>query len=361
MRTKRERLDAFLEERGLSAVWFARPNTFAWLTGGNNVVSGTTEIGIAAVGYDGDRLRVVTNNIEAPRLHEEELAEEIDVEVAPWYETDLAGAVAELSSRPAAADFDVSGFESVEASGLRQPLTDTDVEAFRALGHDTAESLETVCRTLDSTDTEREVAARLLGTLADSAVTAPVVLVGGGERAQRYRHYTPTDSQLGRYVLVSVVGQRAGLCASATRTVAFDPPSWLKEHHTAATRVEASALGATQFHGRRNGTAADVFTAIQDAYAAVDHPGEWQLHHQGGAAGFDDREWIATPMLDAPVYLPMGYAWNPTIQGAKSEGTVLVTDEGFEALTMTNSWPRRTASVFESDVELERPDVLSVD
>jgi len=165
-----------------------------------------------------------------------------------------------------------------------------------------------------------------------------------------------------------VTAQRAGLHASCTRTVAFDPPSWLAERHEAAARVETTALAATQTAaasdsraGDNGGTAGDVFAAIQDAYDAVGHDGEWEHHHQGGAAGFAGREWIATPDHDAPVEAPMAYAWNPTVQGAKSEDTALVTDEEIEPLTATDRWPTTTVSAVDRDVELERPDVLDLE
>ncbi|WP_273836743.1 M24 family metallopeptidase [Halococcus sp. PRR34] len=358
METKLARLDGLLDERELAAVWFGRPNTFAWLLGGNSVVDEETTVGVAAVGYDGDGLTVVTDNIEAPRLREEELPDGVAIETADWYAADLAAAIAERSPTPATADFDVPGFESVDASGLRQPLVETDIAAYRELGRDTAAAVEDVCRELDPTDTERGVAGRLAGALADRGIAAPVALVGSGERAQQYRHYTPTDAQLGSYVLVSVTARRAGLHASCTRTVAFDPPSWLDDRHATAARIETSALAATRAVGREGGTAADVFEQIQDAYAALGYPDEWRAHHQGGAAGYAGREWIATPTHDAPVELPMGYAWNPTVQGAKSEDTMLVTENGFEPLTMTGDWPTRSVSAVGTDVELERHDVL---
>ncbi|WP_049898681.1 M24 family metallopeptidase [Halococcus agarilyticus] len=358
MQTKLGRLDRLLDDRDLASVWFGRPNTFAWLLGGSNVVSDGAAVGVAAVGYDGDGLTVVTDNIEAPRLRAEELPDGVAVESADWYAADLGEAVAERSPTPAAADFDVPGFESVDAGDLRQPLTEADVAAYRELGRDTAAAVESVCRDLDPGDTERAVAGRLAGVLAERSIAALVVLVGGAERAQQYRHYTPSDAELGEYALVSVTARRAGLHASCTRTVAFDPLSWLDDRHATATRVETSALAATREVGREDGVASDVFERIQSAYAALDRPDEWRAHHQGGAAGYAGREWIATPTLDAPVRLPMGYAWNPTVQGAKSEDTVLVTDEGFEPLTTTGEWPTRTAEAVGADVELERHGVL---
>jgi len=355
---REQRLDAYLDEHDLESVWFARPNGFAWLTGGNNVVDRAGDVGVAAAGYDGSGVTVVTNTIEAPRLRDEELADDVSVESFDWHADGLADAVAARAADPAAADFDVPGFEPLDVRELRQPLTDEDVEAYRTLGREAAAAVESVARELRSGDTERETAAALRVALSARGIESPVALVGGSERAQKYRHYTPQPVELGDYALLSVTAEKAGLHASVTRAVAFDAPEWLDERHDAATAVETQALAATRVVGREDGTAGDVFAAVQDAYAAVGHDGEWREHHQGGAAGFDGREWIATPGHDAPVHLPMAYAWNPTVQGAKSEDTVLVTEDGFEVLTTTGDWPTQSVSAPDYDVEIDRPAIL---
>ncbi len=107
--------------------------------------------------------------------------------------------------------------------------------------------------------------------------------------------------------------------------------------------------------GRTGGTAGDVFETIREAYAAVGHDGEWRHHHQGGATGFAGREWFASPGDDTPVRLPMGYAWNPTVQGAKSEGTHLVTAKGVETLSATGDWPTLTVESVDGELRLDRP------
>lgn len=358
---KVDRLDAFLDEHELASVWFARPAGFAWLTGGDNLVDRSADVGIAAAGYHGAEdpgLTVVTSNVEAPRIREEELPGAVPVEAYPWHESSLGEAVARIAPEPAAADVDVPGFERVDAASLRRPLAPADVDRYRTLGSETAAAVEEVGRGVDPEDTERAVAGALRGALAERGIDAPVVLVGGAERAGRYRHYTPQDVPLEDYALVSVTATRGGLYASCTRTVAFDPPDGLGERHLEAARVETTALAATVEEARRGGTAGDVFARIQDAYADLGHPDEWRRHHQGGATGYVGREWIARPGSDAHLERPMAYAWNPTIDGAKSEDTVLVTDDGFERLTATGEWPTSTVSAVGFDRTLARPDVL---
>ena len=244
------------------------------------------------------------------------------------------------------------------ASALRQPLTAAQIESYRGLSGEVATAVEAVARRVDATDTERAVAADLRSELAAAGIDAPVTLVGGADRAGRYRHYTPKPVPLGDYALLSVTARRDGLYTSCTRTVAFDAPEWLRERTRAAMRVEATALAATRTVGREGGTASDVFDAIRDAYDAVGWTGEWEHHHQGGAAGYAGREWIATPDSDAAVLLPQGYAWNPTVRGAKSEDTHLVTDDGIEPLSVTGDWPTDSVAAVGYDLELPRHAVL---
>ncbi|MGM0606282.1 MAG: M24 family metallopeptidase [Halobacteriota archaeon] len=358
LETRRERLESYLDRTDLRAVWFVRPNGFAWLTGGSNVVDRDSDVGVAAAGYTrADGFVVVTSNVEADRLSAEELPAAFTVESRPWYGNSLVDSLVERSPTPAGADLpiDAAGFESIDPAALRQPLTDADVDAYERLGAETAAAIETICRELQPGDTEHEVAAGVRIALSSQGINAPVVLVGGADRARAYRHFTPTTDRLGDYAIVSVTAERGGLYASLTRTVAFDPPEWLYDRHEAAATVEASALGATQRVAGAGGTAADVFGVIQDAYDVVEYPDEWKRHHQGGAAGYSGREWIATPSCSVPIRTPMAYAWNPTVRGAKSEGTVLVTAESITPLTTTGSWPTIEVTSIDGETTIERP------
>jgi Xaa-Pro dipeptidase len=66
---------------------------------------------------------------------------------------------------------------------------------------------------------------------------------------------------------------------------------------------------------------------------------EWQRHHQGGPAGYEPREYVATPETLDPVGVGQVFAWNPSITGTKSEDTILVGEDGNEILTQIAGWP----------------------
>jgi antitoxin VapB len=95
-----------------------------------------------------------------------------------------------------------------------------------------------------------------------------------------------------------------------------------------------------------------------EAYREAGFPEEWQLHHQGGLAGYAPREIVATPTSDAEVLLGQAYAWNPSITGTKSEDTILIGKDGNEILTAIGGWP--TITVKTDGRSLERPDILEI-
>ena len=348
------RLDHFMAERALDAVWLVDANDFGWLLGGDNLVNHRTADGVAAVGYDGADLTVLTSNIEAPRLRAEEVPADVAVESFPWHETTLAEAIAARSGGSYGADVHLPGAIRIDPVALRMPLTPYDIDRAGRLGSSIARGLETACRAIEPADTERAVAAAVGAELAARGIHAPVLLVGGGDRAPVHRHFTPTDSPIGTYALVSVSATRGGLWMSATRTVAFDPPSWLAARHEKVQRVDSAVIRATETVE----TAGAAFEALQAAYAAVGEAGEWQTHHQGGASGYGAREWVATPAHTGTVHRPQTYAWNPTIRGTKSEDTVLVTSDNHELLTQTGEWPTSAIPPPNGGEPVVRPEIL---
>ncbi len=95
-----------------------------------------------------------------------------------------------------------------------------------------------------------------------------------------------------------------------------------------------------------------------EAYERAGYGAEWELHHQGGAVGYESREYLATPGSADAVALGQAYAWNPSITGCKSEDTILVGQVGPEVITAMPGWP--TAPVAAEGQVLERPAVLEI-
>ena len=106
IREKERRVREFLQERGLGALLLKRQANFSWLTGGGlSLVGIATEVGAVSLLVTGDAKYAVTNNIEAPRMIDEEKLESQGFQVLsfPWHEEREAAIVREMAGEGALA------------------------------------------------------------------------------------------------------------------------------------------------------------------------------------------------------------------------------------------------------------------
>ena len=154
--------------------------------------------------------------------------------------------------------------------------------------------------------------------------------------------------------MLILCGRKWGLVCSVTRFVYFGKlPDDLRRKVTACAHVDGVYIGAT----RPGQTLGRVFELAQAAYAEAGFANEWQKHHQGGPAGYEPREFLATPGLKDVVAVGQAYAWNPSITGAKTEDSILVGEKGNEVVTATSGLP--TLLVTRADgTQVARPMIL---
>lgn len=343
---KLQQLHNLLSARQLDGVLLQRTANFGWLTGGAashvNIASTT---GAASILVTPDAQYIVTNNIEAPRLEaEEELAARgFQFLAGPWHQPNQAAAGLMAALR-LGSDAAYPGAQDVGAdlAELRYTLTPVEVARFRELGAACAAAMNEAIDRVQPGMSELVIAG-LLSQAAYARNALPIVnLVATDERIFRYRHPLPTEKTLEKYAMLVLCGRRAGLVASVTRLVHFGPlPAELARKQAACAGVDAAFIA----HTRPGARLRDVFRAATEVYAAAGFPDEWQYHHQGGLAGYEPREVVATP--DAPQVVQVGqaYAWNPSIAGVKSEDTILVGEQGNEVLTAIAGWPMLQAEV----------------
>jgi Xaa-Pro aminopeptidase len=328
----------------IDAVYLERWANVAWLCGGrgNRVVldSPTGSCGVL-VGHNGAWL--LTPNNEEARVRAEAFSGlDLPVIAQPWYRLPLWQAAGPLLPRGArvAADVDMDGAVPAEAlvTPLRRNLEEADVARYRSLGADTAEGLEAAVVEAGPSWSELEVAGTIAAALKARGIEGAVVLVGARERAEHFRHLVPTHAVITGGFTASVTATRHGLHASCTRSVSIGRlPEPLEERFTAIRDVDRALLGASR-PGARLG---DILDAGAQAYARSGFYDEWKEHHQGGTAGYAGREAFAVPGSDYLLEGGMAVAWNPTMPGAKSEDTFLVSSGGLEWLTRSPSsdWP----------------------
>jgi antitoxin VapB len=305
-----------------------------------------------------DRQILITNNIEAPRMDKEEAltTQGWEFRVEPWYKA--GDVVAELTHNLIiGADLSLPGATNLvdEISHLRANLTPEEGERFRSLGRLCAQAIESAARSVRPGQSEHAIAGLLSGEAEHRGVQATVNLIATDERIFDYRHPLPTAKKLVRYAMLVLCGRKQGLVCSVTRFVHFGRLSdEIRRKAEAVAHIDAAMIAATR-PGRKLG---EIFASAIDAYAQQGYADEWKLHHQGGPAGYEPREYIATPDSTEQVLAGQVYAWNPSISGTKSEDTVLVGESGNEILTHIPDWPVITVEV--GGGALERPAILEV-
>jgi antitoxin VapB len=356
---KQHRIQALLAERQLDALLLQRVSSFAWATcGAASYVNTAATNGEASLLITPSGRHLLTNNIEATRLEgEENLGEQgWQFHEAPWYEA--PDTLARLTSGlRLGADGPVPGAVDLaqDLARLRANLTPEEGERFRSLGRMCAQAIDSAVRAIRPSQTEYEIAALLAHEAERRGAQATVNLVATDERVFAFRHPLPTGKALERYAMLVLCGRRWGLVCSVTRLVHFGRlPDELRRKAEAVAEVDATFLDAT----RPGETLGRVFQRATAAYAGTSFPDEWQWHHQGGPAGYEPREYVATPRSQDVVQEGQAYAWNPSIAGTKSEDTILVTSSGPEVLTAIDGWPLLSKAV--GGAEYTRPAILEV-
>ena len=358
---KLERIGHFLTESDLDGVALSRGDNFAWLgCGADNLVNNAAETGVATLLARRDGVTLITSNIEAERLQTEELdgLRLAGTEVFPWHEPAARHAI--LGRVTAGGKFAVddgsAGLPALppEFNRLRYTLTDAEVERYRALGRDAADAMEAAAGAVESGMTEADAAALVAAQNRRRGVLPVVLLVAADDRIARWRHPLVKRAEVRRVAMLVICGRRHGLIAAVTRLVHFGELSAdLAARHRAVCAVDAAMIAAT-VPGR---TAADVFAAGRCAYAENGFPDEWRLHHQGGATGYQAREYIANPSCTEVVQAAQAFAWNPSIRGTKSEDTILAGPDGPEVLTPPSAdWP--VLKMEQDGAAVERADIL---
>jgi Xaa-Pro dipeptidase len=328
-RSREQRLRELMDRRNLGALLLRRAVNFAWYTGGaDNRVDHANPLGVADILITHDAEYVFTNNIEAPRMKEEQTPG-FEVIEHPWYGDEL-GAIREVvGDAPLGADFalDVSD----EVAPLRYGLDPDAVERYRRIGADAAAAVAEVASSLRPGMSEHEAAANLAAACRRRELFSSVLLAAADDRIVHYQHPNPHGDTLERRAMLVVSAERGGLYANVTRMAHFEEPDAELERRQEACetilrrmREEAAPPGRTL---------ADAFADCRRFYAEAGFPEEWRLHHQGGLTGYASREVIATPETLQEIRVGQAFAWNPSITGAKAEETFILAESGPEVIT----------------------------
>lgn len=334
------RARALMEREGAGALLLTSVANTAWLTAGAaTYVNESVEDAACSLLLTADEALVLTDPIEAPRLRDEERLEALGFTfvIEPWYARG-----AEVARRAAggrlASDAPGAGGVNVGVAlvALRSRLTPGEQARLREGARRAGMAMWEAVRALRPGMSEWAVAAEVAAASRRHGGAATVALVGSDERVSRYRHPLPTAKPIGRYVMLVLCFRYRGLVSALTRSVTFgEPPDALRETAQAVARIDAEVIAGT----RPGRTLGEMFSLLADAYRRAGQQGAIEEHHQGGTIAYLGRETLARPDDLTVIQEGMAFAWNPSLRGAKSEDTTLLTPQRPEIVTRMEGWP----------------------
>ena len=359
IKEKERRVRDFLRLKGLKALLLKRQANFSWMTcGGLNLVGITTEMGATSLLITENSKFVISNNIEAPRMIEEEGLEKqgFVVKTFPWHEDQETSIVKDLvGDGPVGCDvpFPNTVMVAEEVTKLRYSLTPEEVDRYRWLGEKASLALEKTVMKAKKGEKESEVVGRLCKELWKDRIDPITLMSAADDRVSRFRHSIPTERKIEKYLMVSVNARKWGLIVSLTRFVYFGRlPKELRAKYEANVFIDCTLMA----HTRPGIPVRDVFQKGIDAYKEKGYPEEWRLHHQGGSIGYTGRDYRANFKTPDLVRENQAFTWNPSITGTKSEDTILATSKGPELITRPILYP--TLSMTVEGISFKRPAIL---
>jgi len=359
IKEKERRVREFLQLKGLKALLLKRQANFSWMTcGGLNLVGIATEMGATSLLITGNSKFVISNNIEAPRMIEEEGLEKqgFAIKTFPWFEEQEASIVKDLV-KEGLVGCDVSFPNTValtdEIARLRYSLTPEEQERYRWLGEKASLALEKTLMKTKKGEKESEVVGRLCKELWKDRIDPVTLMAAADNRISQFRHPIPTERRVEKYLMVSVNARKWGLIVSLTRFIHFGKlPQELREKYEANVFIDCTFMA----HTRPGVPAREVLQKGIDAYLEKGYSDEWKLHHQGGSIGYTGRDYRVSFKTPDIIQENQAFTWNPSITGTKSEDTILATSKGPEMITRPILYP--TLSMEVENISFIRPAIL---
>lgn len=359
---KHRRVRKLLDDRHLDALVLRGADSVAWFTcGGETGQLMSSDLSSAVLFINRNSRAVICDNVQSARIFEEELAGlGFQLKERPWYD-DPSIVIAELGRNKRLGTDRVvcacSAFQLEDVCGPlaaeRFPLTRNERQRLRELGRALTLAIEATCRNFAPGETEADVAGHLAHRLLREGVVPVDLRVASEDRLARYRQPTFKAAAIHRRAIVSAVGRRHGLCASATRIVSFGKVD--KDFHAAhnlAAMVDATCI----FFSRPGETVQGAFRRAKRIYEKFDHPDEWTLDYQGFLVGYHPRETLLKPESPLELRHGMPICWSPSVGPARSEDTVVVDKRGFEVVTDAQRWPKLEVMV--KGFPIQRPSIL---
>ncbi|MDK2822373.1 MAG: hypothetical protein PWQ67_510 [Clostridia bacterium] len=357
---KENRVSNLADKLNLDGICLFKYMNYAWFTGGgtNRVVTGS-ERGCSILLVLKGKKYVLAPRNEIERITTEQVqGQGFEAVTYDWFANPIEELKKIVGNSKVGSDVPIPGLEFIsdEIDRLRFSLTEAEIVKAKEVARICSDEMAAYCTSVKPGITEQQMLAELSGHLLNNGVRPAVLLIGTDERNFTCRHPVVTDKKLERYGLISLVGEKWGIHITLTRSFYLGKlPEDLKEKQLKVNQVDALMIANT-IVGQYSDQA---FEAGKQQFAQCGYPEEWKLHHQGGAIGYGPREFRAGERNEIIQENQM-FGWNPTLQGTKSESTILVQKQGTPLIldSVPKWWP--TTNIKVNGSEIVRPLILEI-
>jgi len=356
---KEDRLRSLMDSLGLKGVLLKRQSNYSWFTsGGMNMVAISTDMGFSSLLITKKEKFCIANTIEKYRNMEEEGLGDLGFSLLDyeWYEgSELECIEKVVPIKDIGCDVPLKSMHFIgeKIEHLRYSLTPSEIERYVWLGKKTSIAVESVLQKVNPGDTEAEITGELTRLLWKDRIDQVGFQAAADDRVFKYRHPIPTERKIKKYVMLCVMSRKWGLHTTITRLLSFGELSAkLRKQYEDNVFIECSMIAAT----RPGVKTSDIFIKAKELYEHLGYNGEWKLHHQGGAMGYDVRDYICNAESTEEVQENQCFCWNPSISGTKSEDGFIAKKEGFVFITKPVLFP--TIKIQVEEIEFIRPSIL---
>jgi hypothetical protein len=353
---KQARIAALLQQAGCDGLIVLQPENFAWLTGGAAARGNLDPDALPGLYFTAEGRWLLSSNADTQRLFDEEI-DGLGFQLKEWQchlgrgqlLTDLC------QGHSLAADTPIGSCKAIgpQLQLMRRSLSDYEIACYRSLGQTLSHALEATGRTLAVGDTEREVAGQISHRLLHRGVQPLLISVTAESRGRTYRQASFTATPVTRNCVMTVAARKYGLCARASRAIAFGQPDGdFRRDHDCACKVSATYIAGSW----PDSVPRQILRTGQRIYQLTGVEHEFFLAPQGHLTGHAPVE-MSISLQDEELLQPRwAITWWVAIGAAVSCDTFLISDEGPRAITAAENWPLKRIRI--QGAEFVRPDLL---
>jgi hypothetical protein len=346
----------FLATHQFDALLLQRSSNFSWFTSGGDCSRAGSAEASAGLFITPEARVVVTTNSESAQLFDRELQGlGFQLKERPWHEPRSALIEDLCRGRAVASDTGFSGTQEIagQLSGLRVPFTAVECRRLREMGPELAHAIEATCRNCEPGQSEAEIAGEVAHRMIRHRIQPERIQVCADGRSQSYPHWTFGEDLVQRYVVVTAIGRKRGLCLGASRTVSFGaPPKPVADDHHRTMLIQATGMFFTQ----ANWSLSDIWDRLARIYQKFDCDDQWEQTEQAESIGYELAETPFIPHGQSRIAPRTAVFWHPAVGTAVSGDSILVGDGEFEVLTPAEGWPK--VKVVVKGTTVYRPEIL---